>query len=208
MLRTAFNHKNLNDQKMKSVCVFCGSSAGRDPLFSEMAVKMGENLAGRGARLIYGGGSVGLMGIIADAVLAAGGEAIGVIPRFLWEKEVGHKSLSKMHIVDTMHERKAKMAELADAFVAMPGGLGTLEEIFEIWTWAQLGVHAKPIGFLNVSGYYDPLLQALDSMVEKGLLHPLHRAMALSFDDPETLLDSFADWRVPEVDKWWEQSKM
>lgn len=193
---------------MKSVCVFCGSSAGRDPLFSEMAVKMGENLANRGSRLIYGGGSVGLMGIIADAVLAAGGEAIGIIPRFLWEKEVGHKSLSKMHIVETMHERKAKMAELADAFVAMPGGLGTLEEIFEIWTWAQLGVHAKPIGFLNVSGYYDPLLQALDSMVEKGLLHPLHRAMALSSDDPQTLLDSFTDWRVPEVDKWWEQSKM
>ena len=203
-----FTHNKSNDQKMKSVCVFCGSSAGRDPFFAEMAARMGENLARRGARLIYGGGSVGLMGIIADATLAAGGEAIGVIPRFLWEKEVGHKSLSKMHIVETMHERKAKMAELADAFVAMPGGLGTLEEIFEIWTWAQLGVHKKPIGFLNVSGYYDPLLLALDSMVEKGLLHPLHRAMALSFEDPEALLDAFADWRVPDVDKWWERSKM
>jgi uncharacterized protein (TIGR00730 family) len=173
---------------IRSVCVFCGSNAGNDPRFASAAREFGELLAKEGLALVYGGGHVGLMGILADAVLASGGKAIGVIPRALWDREVGHRGLTELHIVETMHERKAMMASLADAFVALPGGLGTLEEIFEVWTWAQLGIHAKPLGFLDVAGFYGTLLEFLDRGVEVGFIRPQYRAMAIVDTDPVALL--------------------
>ncbi len=142
------------------------------------------------------------MGELADVALSEGGEVIGVIPRALWEREIGHRSLTKLHVVETMHERKAMMAELSDAFVAMPGGLGTLEEIFEIWTWAQLGLHRKPCGFLNVNGYYSPLIAFLDSAVTSGFVKAQHRAMAIVESDASVMLDRFASYEPPAAHKW------
>jgi uncharacterized protein (TIGR00730 family) len=173
---------------IRSVCVFCGSNAGNDPRFASAARELGALLAREGIALVYGGGHVGLMGVLADAVLANGGKAIGVIPRALWDREVGHRGLTELHIVETMHERKAMMASLADAFVALPGGLGTLEEIFEVWTWAQLGIHAKPVGFLNVEGFYGSLLEFLDRGVDAGFIRAQHRAVAIVDADPAVLL--------------------
>jgi uncharacterized protein (TIGR00730 family) len=173
---------------IRSVCVFCGSNAGNDSRFAEAARDFGTLLAKEGIALVYGGGHVGLMGILADAVLANGGKVIGVIPRALWDREVGHRGLTELHIVETMHERKAMMASLADAFVALPGGLGTLEEIFEVWTWAQLGIHAKPLGFLDVAEFYGPLLEFLDRGVEAGFIRTQYRAMAIVDTDPVALL--------------------
>jgi hypothetical protein len=151
---------------------------------------------------VYGGGNIGLMGVVADAVLAAGGEAIGVIPRGFVEKEVAHDGLSDLRIVSSMHERKAMMADLADAFVALPGGLGTLEEMFETWTWGQLGLHAKPCGLLDVAGYYGPLLAFLDHAVAEGFIKPRHRALLLAERDPGALLDRLAAFRPPRIEKW------
>ena len=168
----------------------------------EAARDLGRLLAREGIGLVYGGGSVGLMGELADAVLAAGGEAIGVIPHALWAREVGHRGLTDIHIVETMHERKAMMADLADAFIALPGGLGTLEEIFEIWTWAQLGLHAKPLGFLDVNGFFTPLMQFLDRAARERFLRDEHRAIAVVERDPETLLRRFDSWKPPRVQKW------
>src|SRR6266550_8903577 len=193
---------------MRSVCVFCGSSAGNDPRFAQVASEFGALLAKEGITLVYGGGHVGLMGILADAVLADGGKVIGVIPRALWDREVGHRNLTELHVVETMHERKAMMASLADAFVALPGGLGTLEEMFEVWTWGQLGIHAKPCGFLDVAGYYAPLLAFLDQAVARGLVRPEHRAMAIVDDDAETLLRRLAEYQPPRVAKWITPSEM
>lgn len=187
---------------MKRVCVFCGSSPGSRPVYGETAARLGRLLAGRGLGLVYGGGSVGLMGIAADAALAAGGEVIGVIPHALVVREVGHTGLSDLRVVDTMHERKALMAELSDGFLALPGGIGTLEEWFEVWTWGQLGLHGKPFGLLNVAGYYDPLLAMLDQMVGERFLRDTHRAMVLVDDDPERLLDRLAAYTPPRVEKW------
>ncbi|HET7433307.1 MAG TPA: TIGR00730 family Rossman fold protein [Thermoanaerobaculia bacterium] len=184
------------------VCVFCGSSPGDNPLFTEAAQNLGRFFAREGIGLVYGGGSVGLMGQVADAVLSAGGEAIGVIPHALWAREVGHRGLTDLHIVDTMHQRKAMMADLADAFIALPGGLGTLEEIFEIWTWAQLGLHAKPVGFLNVNDFYTPLLDFLDRAVASQFVRPQHRAIAIVENDPESMLRRFEQWKAPKVEKW------
>jgi hypothetical protein len=184
------------------VCVFCGSNAGRDPLYVEAARNLGQLFAREGVGLVYGGGSVGLMGEVADAVLAAGGEVTGVIPHALWAREVGHRGLTDIRIVDTMHERKAMMADLADAFIALPGGLGTLEEIFEIWTWAQLGLHAKPMGFLDVNGFYAPLMQFLDRAVREQFVRTEHRAIALIDSDPAALLKKFDGWQAPKVEKW------
>jgi uncharacterized protein (TIGR00730 family) len=150
-------------------------------------------LARQRVTLVYGGGHVGLMGALADAALAAGGRVVGVIPRALWDREVGHRGLTELHVVETMHERKALMASRAEAFVALPGGLGTLEEIFEVWTWRQLGIHAKPCGFLDVNGYYAPLMAFLDGAVERGLVRRAHRAMAVVDDDGETLLRRLAE---------------
>ncbi|MCU1349568.1 MAG: family Rossman fold protein [Acidobacteria bacterium] len=152
--------------------------------------------------LVYGGGRVGLMGVVADEVLRLGGSATGVIPRTLWEREVGHNGLTELHVVETMHERKAMMAALSDGFIALPGGLGTIEEIFEIWTWGQLGIHAKPIGFLNVLDYYTPLMEFLDHAVDSGFIRPQHRAVAIVDDDPHALLERFAIFTPPLVEKW------
>lgn len=185
-----------------SVCVFCGSNAGNDPRFAEAAREFGALLAKEGIALVYGGGHVGLMGVVADAVLANGGKAIGVIPRALWDREVGHRNLTEIHIVETMHERKAKMSSLADAFVALPGGLGTLEEIFEVWTWAQLGIHHKPVGFLDVEGFYSLLLEFLDRAVDAGFVRPQFRSIAIVDEDPAALLRSLASYEPPHVEKW------
>jgi uncharacterized protein (TIGR00730 family) len=187
---------------IRSVCVFCGSSAGNDPRFAQAAREFGALLGREGITLVYGGGHVGLMGILADAVLASGGKVIGVIPRALWDREVGHRNLTELHVVETMHERKAMMASLADAFVALPGGLGTLEEIFEVWTWAQLGIHEKPVGFLDVSGYFGPLLEFLDRGVDAGFVRPQHRAMAIVDGDGAFLLKRMAEYEPPRVAKW------
>lgn len=184
------------------VGVFCGSNVGTAPEFADSARSLGRLLAVRKIGIIYGGGSVGLMGELADAALSDGGEVVGVIPRALWEREIGHRGLTKLHVVETMHERKALMAELSDAFIALPGGLGTLEEIFEIWTWAQLGLHGKPCGFLNVNGYYTPLVGFLDSAVAAGFLRPQHRAIAIVGSDAEVLLERFATYEPPVVQKW------
>lgn len=187
---------------MKRLCVFCGSSSGADPAFTAVAREVGTLLAREGIALVYGGGSVGLMGEVANAVLAAGGEAIGVIPHGLWAREVGHRNLTELHIVDTMHERKAMMADLADAFLALPGGLGTLEEIFEVWTWAQLGMHEKPCGFLNVNGFYAPLFEFLDRAVASKFLKPQHRAIAIVEEDVATMFRRFETYTPPKVEKW------
>ena len=187
---------------MRSLCVFCGSSAGHEPAYTEAARTLGRTLAGAKIRLVFGGGRVGLMGEVANAALAAGGEAIGVIPNFLVEREIAHTGLTDLHVVGSMHERKAMMSGLSDGFVALPGGTGTLEEFFEVLTWAQLGEHAKPCGLLNVAGYYDPLLSVLDHMVGKGFLSKSNRALVLVERDPGTLLAKFERYRPPETIKW------
>ena len=187
---------------IQRICVFCGSNSGSDPTYVAAARGLGALLAREGSALVYGGGSVGLMGELADAVLASGGRAIGVIPHALWAREIGHRGLTDLHIVDTMHERKAMMADLADAFIAMPGGLGTLEEIFEIWTWAQLGLHAKPLGFYDVNGFFSPLMHFLDRAVRERFLREQHRAIAMIDSDAQMLLRRFESWVPPKVEKW------
>jgi hypothetical protein len=187
---------------MKRICVFCGSSAGSKPEYRACAQQLGAELTRRKISLVYGGGNVGLMGAIADSVLEAGGEAIGVIPEHLMSREIGHKRLTKLHIVHSMHERKALMADLSDAFIALPGGFGTLEEFCEVLTWSQLGLHAKPCGIVNVLGYYTPLLTMLDHAVEERFLKPQNRALVLARDTPLELLKAFEDWRPVHVEKW------
>jgi len=183
------------------ICVFCGSSPGRRPEFLDAAVELARAVAARGIGLVYGGGRVGLMGALADAALAAGAEVIGVIPRALLDREVGHLGLTEQHVVETMHERKALMAELSDAFVALPGGVGTMEELFEAWTWAGLGIHAKPVALLDVGGYYDPLLEMTDRMVAEGFLHSAYRAALVVGCEPAALLDAIAAYQPPR-DRW------
>jgi len=187
---------------VKSVCVFCGSHPGDDPAYEEAARTLGETLAEAGIELVYGGGHVGLMGSVADAALAAGGEVTGVIPKALVDREIAHTGLTRLHVVGSMHERKAMMSELSEGFVALPGGTGTLEEFFEVLTWAQLGEHGKPCGLLNVAGYYDPLLAVFDHMVNKGFLGDAHRALVLLESEPRALLDRFANYRPPKTVKW------
>lgn len=184
------------------VCVFCGSSPGATPAFAEQAARLGRVLAAHRLGLVYGGASVGLMGTLADATLAAGGEVVGVIPRSLVDMEVAHEGLQELRIVSSMHERKAVMADLADAFVALPGGLGTLDELAEILTWAQLGLHTKPTGLLDVEGYFAPLLAFLDGAVRSRFLHPQHRAMLLVDDDAERLVTAFHTYQPPPPFKW------
>jgi uncharacterized protein (TIGR00730 family) len=188
--------------RLRAVCVFCGSSTGARPAYADAARALGALLAGRGTRLVYGGGDVGLMGIIADAALAAGGEVIGVIPRALADLEIAHTRLTKLHVVSTMHERKQQMHDLSDGFIALPGGLGTLEEFFEVLTWGQLGMHAKPCGILDVEGYYEPMLRLLDRAVDDGLLKAENRAMLIYDTDAEQLLQRMTDYRPPTVGKW------
>ena len=187
---------------MKRVCVYCGSSPGNQPIYREMAEAMGALLARRGIGLVYGGGNVGLMGIVADAALAGGGEVIGVIPGALADREIAHAGVRDLRVVDSMHTRKALMAELSDAFIAMPGGVGTFEEFFEAVTWTQLGVHRKPCGLLNVGGFYTPLAAFIDQAVTEGFIKPIHRAMIVVDDDPERLLNSLATVKLPDVPKW------
>jgi len=184
------------------VCVFCGSSPGADPAFAAAARALGSLLAARGLELLYGAGNVGLMGILADAALAGGGRVTGVIPRFLVDKELAHLGLTRLEIVDSMHERKARLADLADAFVALPGGMGTLEEVCEVTTWAQLALHRKPIGLLDVSGYYQPLLAFLDRAVAERLLRPEHHGLLLVESEPARLLDRFAERGPEPAEKW------
>ena len=187
---------------MKRICVFCGSSAGSQPEYRACAEELGAELTRRKIGLVYGGGNVGLMGAIADSVLEAGGEAIGVIPEHLMTREIGHNRLTKLHIVRSMHERKALMADLSDAFIALPGGFGTLEEFCEVLTWSQLGLHAKPCGIVNVLGYYTPLLRMLDHSVDQRFLKPQNRALVIARETPSGLLQAFEDWRPVHVEKW------
>ncbi|WP_026082804.1 LOG family protein [Mastigocladopsis repens] len=187
---------------MKYVCVFCGSSMGVQPAYKQAAQALGEALTRRKLGLVYGGGNVGLMGTIADATLAAGGEVIGVIPDFLVAQEIAHTGLTQLHIVQSMHERKTMMAQLSDAFVALPGGYGTLEEFCEILTWAQLGLHQKPFALFNVKGYYDPVLKFFDQAVTEEFLRPIHRSLVLEASEPENLLDLLANYQPKNVEKW------
>lgn len=187
---------------MKRICVYCGSSPGRNPRFVHAARELGQALVQRGLGLVYGGASVGIMGTVADAVLAMGGEVIGVIPKALDAKEITHQGLTEQHVVGSMHERKAMMAELSDGFIALPGGWGTFEEIFEALTWAQLGFHAKPCGLLNESGYYDHLAAFLDHAIEQQFVRPEYRPMLMVSRSAPDLLDQFAAYRAPSVRKW------
>ena len=187
---------------MKSICVYCASSPGHDSIYVETATKVGKTIAQEGLQLVYGGGAVGLMGTVADAALQAGGEVIGVIPHFLNTKEVGHKEVTKLYTVDSMHERKLKMSELADGFIALPGGFGTLEELAEVLTWAQLGLIEKPIGILNVKGYYDHLIALLDNMVSEGLLKQANRDMLLIDTSISGLIEQFKVYKPVPVKKW------
>jgi hypothetical protein len=187
---------------LRRICVFCGASSGNRPAYVTAAKRVGRELAERGIGLVYGGGNVGLMGTVADACLEAGGYVIGVIPQALVAKEVAHKRLSDLRIVASMHERKAMMAELSDAFVAMPGGFGTFEECFEVVTWAQLGLHVKPCALLNVEGYYDPLIALIDHAVKEGFISSTHQQLLLSGSDTHQLLDKLVQWRPMRVEKY------
>lgn len=187
---------------MRSVCVYCGSSNGNDPAYLAAAHALGDALLNNNLTLVYGGASVGLMGAVADRVMAGGGRVVGVIPKGLLEKEVAHHGITELHVTASMHERKTKMAELADAFIALPGGIGTLEELFEAWTWTQLDFQRKPVGVLNVLGYFDGLLRFLDHSVDAGFLKPAHRTMLAASEDSATLLDRLASFEYPTVEKW------
>ncbi|MBX3726083.1 MAG: TIGR00730 family Rossman fold protein [Xanthomonadales bacterium] len=187
---------------MRSVCIYCGSSAGDRPAYAGLAQSVGRALAARGLTLVYGGGRVGLMGLLADAALAAGGEVVGVIPQRLVDAEVAHLGLARLEVVDSMHARKARMAELADAFIALPGGFGTLDELFEILTWAQLGLHGKPCGLLDVDGYYAPLVTWADQAVARGFVRPVHRRLLMVGTELDALLDELAAHRPEPVSKW------
>lgn len=189
-------------EAIQRICVFCGSSRGRHPGYLVAAAALGSALAQRGIGLVYGGASVGLMGEVAGAALAAGGDVIGVMPRALVDREVAHRGLADLRVVGSMHERKAMMAELADGFVALPGGLGTLEELFEIWTWAQLGDHAKPCALLDIQGYYGKLLAFLDQAVAEGFIKPLHRDMLIVADSVDALFPALDAWRPPATAGW------
>ena len=193
---------------MRSVCIFCGSSPGYRPVYAEAATKTGRILAEAGLAMVYGGSKVGLMGAAADGALAAGGEVFGVLPRPLARKELEHTGLTRLEIVETMHQRKARMAELSDAFIALPGGAGTLEEVFEIWTWGQLALHAKPAAFLNVEGYYDPLRTFLDHAVGEGFLRESHRDMLIFGEDPQALIKGLAAYQPPAEEKWLERFQL
>ena len=188
---------------MKYLCVFCGSSKGGPAIFAEAARRFGHGLAARGLGLVYGGGHVGLMGILADAALQAGGPVIGVIPRSMVERELAHRQLTELHVVETMHQRKALMADRSDGFAALPGGFGTADELFEILTWAQLGLHSKPIGLLNIAGFFDPLLTWLDHCVGQGFLRCEHRELLQISPDAEELFEMLLKTKSPpQIPKW------
>ena len=188
---------------MKRICVFAGSSVGGRPAYAEAARELGQALVGRGLGVVYGGGSVGLMGTLADAALAAGGEVIGVIPGPLARREFAHAGLARMHVVGSMHERKALMASLVDGFVALPGGFGTFEETLEVLTWSQLGIHRKPIGLLNVDGYYDGLRRFIAHAVAEGFVRKEYAGLLIFADVPGALLEAVMAWRPPDIGRVW-----
>jgi len=187
---------------MKRLCVYCGSSPGNDPKFVKAAQSLGRRLAANHIELVYGGADIGVMGAIANSVLANGGKVTGVIPKALCVTEVAHQSLTTLEVVEDMHERKARMSSLSDGFITLPGGLGTLEELFEMLTWSQLGFHRKPIGLMNIDGYFDGLLEFLDNSVRAGFVKEIHQSLLLVGNDPEELLSSMASYQSPIIDKW------
>ena len=190
------------DTPVQRICVFCGSATGTQRVYQQAAAAVGVALAEQGYELVYGGGRVGLMGVLADAVLSRGGRVIGIMPAHLVAKEIAHQDLNELRVVNSMHERKAAMADLADIFLALPGGFGTLEEFCEMLTWSQLGLHRKACGLLNVDHYYDPLLALFKHAVSEGFVHPAHRALVLDDDDPERLLHRLVAYQPPELTKW------
>jgi uncharacterized protein (TIGR00730 family) len=187
---------------LHTVCVFCAASPGVHPIYAQRAAAMGRYLAESGRRVVYGGGRTGLMGALADSALAAGGEVIGIMPRHLVDREVAHPGLTQLHVVASMHERKALLAELSDGFLAMPGGLGTMEELFEIWTWGQLGLHRKPYGLFEVHSFYAPLLAFLDHAVAAGFIRPEYRALLVVDEDPALLVARMEAMQPPAVPRW------
>jgi uncharacterized protein (TIGR00730 family) len=189
--------------RFSTVCVYAGSAPGVQEAYAEAARALAAGLARRGAGVVYGGGSLGLMGELADAALGAGADVVGVIPRFLGEREVGHEGLTDLHVTENMHDRKMLMAEQADAFVVLPGGIGTLEEVVEMLSWSQLGLHRKPIGLLDTGGFWGPLLDLLDHMTAEGFVGLDHRRLLLSDPDPEALLDAMEAWEAPAVGRQW-----
>jgi len=193
---------------MKRITVFCGSSFGTEEIYKEQAALLGETLAKQNIELVYGGANVGLMGAVADAVLSKGGKVIGVLPNFLRSKEIAHQGLTELILVESMHERKTKMNDLCDGVIALPGGFGTLEELFEMITWAQLGLHKKPIAILNINGFYDSLIQLTEVMVSKGLLKEANQQMLLVSDTIDDLLDKMNNYTAPAVGKWIDKSEV
>jgi len=193
--------------QLSAIAVYCGSNRGADPAYAQAAADLGRLLAERGIRLVYGGGHVGLMGVLADAALACGGEVFGVITRALQAKEVAHDALTSLTVVDTMHERKAAMADAADAFVMLPGGYGTFDEFFEAVSWTQLGIHDKPCGVLDVAGYYAPLRTLLDQATRQGFVSRVHRELVITESEPRRLLDRLAGWAPVTADKWLDRSQ-
>ena len=187
---------------MRNICVFCGSQSGADPRYRQAAVELGELLAERGHGLVYGGGHIGLMGAIADTVMQAGGTVDGVIPKPLTERELAMETVTRLHVVSSMHERKALMASLSDAFVALPGGFGTLEELFEVVAWAQLGIHRKPIGMLNVGGFYDSLQVFVEHAISEGFIKSKYRGLFVTADNPRALLEALQDHQPPATRRW------
>jgi uncharacterized protein (TIGR00730 family) len=184
------------------VCVYAGSAPGASPAYADVSRRIVGEVVRRGAGVVYGGGSLGLMGVLADAAVDAGGEVIGVIPRFLDEREIGHHGVTDLRVVETMHERKMLMADLSDAFIALPGGIGTLEELIETLSWSQLGLHRKPMGLLDVRGYWDPLVRLLDHATQQSFIRDDHRSLLLSAEDPDALLDAMLAWRPPPGNGW------
>jgi uncharacterized protein (TIGR00730 family) len=187
---------------INSICVYCGSSPGRIEAYGSAGCALAKSLVSRNIRLVYGGAGIGIMGMVADQVLKLGGQAIGVIPKALAHKEVAHKNLTELHVTQSMHERKMLMAELSDGFIALPGGIGTLEELFEIWTWAQLGFHNKPCGLLNIEGYYDSLIGFLDHVLAEQFVKKDHHAMLIVETNPDALLDRYINYQPPAVRHW------
>jgi len=198
----------LKNKKMKRITVFCASSFGTEKIYEEQAIALGITLAEQNIELVYGGANVGLMGAVADGALHAGGKVIGVLPNFLRSKEIAHLGLTELILVESMHERKTKMNDLCDGVIALPGGFGTLEELFEMLTWAQLGLHKKPIAILNVNGFYDSLIALLQTMTEKGLLKEVNREMLLVSDNIDDLLDKMKNYVAPTVGKWIDKKKL
>ena len=198
-LYASFGNFLVNMNSIKSICVYCGASLGRTETYASAAVLLAEALVSRNIRLVYGGAGIGTMGVLADQVLMLGGEVIGVIPKALAHQEVAHPHLTELHVTQSMHERKMLMADLADGFIALPGGIGTLEELFEIWTWAQLGFHSKPCGLLNIAGYYNDLINFLDHVAAEQFVKPAHRGMLLVETKPEVLLERFLNYQAPVV---------